>query len=183
MARLPYIDPESAPEEVRKVFERLPVKLNVFGMMAHAERNFRPWVRLGTSILSEQQLDARLRELAILRVARLSRAEYEWVQHVPIARAVGAKEEEIEALRRDEIEAPCFGASERAVLKFTTEVVLDAGAGDATFAAVAAHLSPREIVELIVAIGFYMLMARLMVTTQIDLDEARGGQLIAAIRH
>ena len=50
MARIPYIDPASAPEAVREVFEQVPVELNIFKIMAHAETNFRPLLRLGTSI-------------------------------------------------------------------------------------------------------------------------------------
>jgi alkylhydroperoxidase family enzyme len=74
MARIPYVEPETAPAKSREVLERLPVKLNIFKIMAHAETNFRPLIMLGTSILTEQQLSAKLRELAILRVARLSKA-------------------------------------------------------------------------------------------------------------
>jgi len=35
MARLPYVDPATAPKEVRQILERLPVSLNIFRMMAH----------------------------------------------------------------------------------------------------------------------------------------------------
>ena len=44
------------------------------------------------------------------------------------------------ALERDEPEAECFSAEERAVIAFTTEVVRDARAGDQSFAAVSAFL-------------------------------------------
>ncbi len=174
MARLPYVDPATAPEAVRTVLERLPVNLNIFRMMAHAETNLRPLLRLGTSVLTEQQLNATLRELAILRVAQLSPARYEWVQHVPIAKATGATDAQIAALENGELRAACFNADQQLVLQFTTEVVRDVRASDATFAAVAARFSPREIVELILAIGFYMTMARLMETTGIDLEAAAG---------
>jgi hypothetical protein len=100
MAKLPYVDLAAAPDAVRVTLERLPVRLNIFRMMAHAQTNLRPLLRLGTSILSEQRLDGKLRELAILRVAQLSPARYEWVQHVPIARAFGASPVQIEALLR-----------------------------------------------------------------------------------
>src|SRR5262249_22923405 len=123
MARLPYVEPETAPTAVREILERLPVKLNIFKMMAHAETSFRPLLQLGTSILAQQHLSAKLRELAILHVARLSPAEYEWVQHVPIAEAAGASTAQVEALRAGQIEAPCFDEVERLVLRFTTEVV------------------------------------------------------------
>lgn len=174
MARIPYVEAETASPAVREVLEQLPVQLNIFKIMAHAETAFRPLLRLGTSILGQQKLDARLRELAILRVARLSQAEYEWVQHVPIARHAGATEAEVAALESGDIAADCFGEIERAVLRFTDEVVRDVAASDATFAAASKHLSPREIVELILAIGFYMTVARLMETIRIDLDPPSG---------
>jgi alkylhydroperoxidase family enzyme len=182
MARLPYVDPETAPEEVRKTFEQLPARLNIFKLMAHAETNFRPLIRLGTSILAEQKLDAKLRELAILRVAKLSNADYEWVQHVPIAKVVGATDEEIAALERGDADAACFSPEAKLVVRFTTEVVRHVRASDQTFAEVEKHFGPREIVELILAIGFYMTMARLMETTDIDVDQAAGAKVLEDAR-
>lgn len=181
MARIPYVDPESAPAPVREVFERIPVQLNIFKLMAHAETNFRPLLRLGTSILGQQQLPAKLRELAILRVARLSRAEYEWVQHVPIAKAVGASDAQITALEGGDPTADCFDELERSVLRFTAEVVRDVGCSQATFEALAKHLSSREIVELVLAIGFYMTVARLMEVAKIDLDPPAGMKVVDAV--
>lgn len=182
MARIPYLDAESASAKAREVLERLPVRLNIFKIMAHAETNFRPLVALGTSILTEQQLSPRLRELAILRVARLSRAEYEWVQHVPIAAMTGVSDAQVAALERDEPGAACFDPVDALVLRATDEIVRDCGPADATFAELEAHFSPREIVELVLAVGFYMVMARLMVSTRIDVDEAAGGRILSAIR-
>ena len=182
MARLPYIDPATAPEHVRELLERLPVKLNVFRMMANAESDFRPLVGLGTAILGRQKLSAKLRELAILRVAALSPARYEWVQHVPIAQATGATPAQVAALERGDIAADAFDPLERAVLRFTTEVVRDVRASEATFAALAQHLSAQEIVELIVTVGYYMMIARLLETTAVDLDPPAGTKVVDAIR-
>jgi len=182
MARLPYVDPATAPAEVRDILERLPVSLNIFRMMAHAETSFRPLLRLGTAILAQQRLDAKLRELAILRVAALSPARYEWVQHVPIAESTGATRAQVAALERGDIGAPCFDELEQALLRFTTEVVRDVRATDATFATLAAKLSPREVVELILTIGYYMTIARLLETTAVDLDPPAGTKIVDASR-
>jgi len=182
MARLPYVEPATAPDAVREVLERLPVKLNVFRMMAHAETDVRPLLALGTAILSRQQLSPKLRELAILRVAALSPARYEWVQHVPIARATGATDAQVAALEHGDIEADCFDPLERVVLRFTTEVVRDVRASDATFADLAARLSHREVVELVVSIGYYMLIARLLETTAVDLEPSAGTRVVDALK-
>jgi len=72
------------------------------------------------------------------------------------------------------VDSDCFDATERLVLAFTTEVVRDVGASDSTVAAAAERFSPREIVELLLAIGFYMMVARVMETTDLDLDEPVG---------
>ena len=127
---------------------------------------------VGAVLLSDLSLDAALRELAILRVARLTpHAEYEWVQHVPIAKAVGVSDAQVQALERDEPDADCFSPDERLVLRFTTEVVRDARASGETFEAIARLLSPREVVELLMVIGQYMMVARVMASTEMEIDE------------
>jgi alkylhydroperoxidase family enzyme len=177
MARLPYVDKAAAPAPVREALEAVP-PLHVFRTMAHADTAFRPWLRWARVLLSDLALDPVQRELAILRVARLTPgAEYEWVQHAPIALAVGATREQVDALERDEPEAACFDDLQRAVLRFTTEVVRDARASDAAFGAVGAALTPREIVELLMVIGQYMMLGRVMATIDIDLDEPAGAVL------
>ena len=182
MARLPYVDPATAPPEVRDLLARLPVALNIFRMMAHAETDFRPLVQLGTAILGRQKLSPRLRELTILRVATLSPSRYEWVQHVPIAEATGVTRAQIDALEHDDPGAACFDALDRLVLRFVTEVVRDVRASETTFCALAAALSPQEIVELILTVGYYMLIARLLETTAVDLDPPAGTRVVDAIR-
>src|SRR5690242_18666056 len=160
MARIPYADPDKAPEPVREALDRLP-PLNIFRMLANAESVFRPYLRFGDALLTDLDLNGLLRELAILRVSQLTpNAEYEWVQHEPIA-----------PLERGEIGADCFDAVQRATLRFTGEVVVDAHASDETFAELAALLPPRQIVELLLVIGQYMMLARVMTTLELELDE------------
>jgi 4-carboxymuconolactone decarboxylase len=160
MARLPYAD----------ISERLP-QLNIFKLMANAETAFKPFMAYGAVLLRELEVDPVVREQAILRVAALTPgAEYEWVQHEAIGRAVGMTDEQVEACRS--------GDPEDLVLRFTEEVVRDATPSDATFAAMTERFSPREIVELLLVIGQYMMLARVMATAQIDLDEPVGARLI-----
>ncbi len=176
MARLPYVDPERAPEPVRQALERVP-PINIFRMTANASTAFRPWLAFGGALLSSLELDARLRELVILHVGRLSEAEYEWVQHVPIALAVGASEEDVAAVERGELDAPCLGPAVSAALRFTGEVVHDVRASDAAFSELREHLSPREVIELLLVIGQYMTVARIALNADIEIDE--GGPAVA----
>jgi 4-carboxymuconolactone decarboxylase len=180
MARLPYPDPDQAPDRVREALAAVP-PLNIFRMLAHAETAFRPFLRFGGAILGELQLDPRLRELAILQVAAQSGADYEWVQHAAIALAVGVTEEQIEAVRGGAIEqARSLSEIERAVLRFTAEVIANPRVSDETFAAVRRGLSSREIVELLLTVGEYLMLARVMTTLELELDDAVGGRALGA---
>ena len=89
---------------------------------------------------------------------------------------------QIQALEAGETGAECFDERERLVLRFTDEVVHDVGASEATFSEMTKHFSHREIVELILAIGFYMTVARLMESTGIDLEEAAGVKIFEQAR-
>ena len=132
-------------------------------------------MRGGGSLLGELERHPVLRALPILYVSRLTpHAEYEWVQHVPIARAVGVTGAQIAALQHGDPVAASFSPLEHAVLRFTREVVRDARASAAAFAAVREALSPREIVELLMVIGQYMMLARVMATVEMELDEPAG---------
>jgi alkylhydroperoxidase family enzyme len=182
MARLPYVDPTTAPERVRETLAGLAVPLNIFYMMAHAETNLRSLLRLGGTILSKQQLSGRLRELAILRIASISPARYEWVQHVPIAKAAGITASQVKALEAGDVSTDCFDTRDRLVLRFTDEVVRDVRASDETFGLMTKQFPPREIVELTLAIGYYMLIARLLETTGVDLEADAGTKVLDALK-
>jgi alkylhydroperoxidase family enzyme len=169
MARVPYLTPSTAPASVADRLAKLP-PLHVFGLMAHAETAFRPWLRFGGALLNDLALDPALRELAILRVGQLS-ARYEWDQHVPIALAVGVTQEQIDALDRGELER--LDPLPRAVLDFVTAVISDE-MDEARYQAVASHLGEREIVELTLVTGHYLMLARIMTTLRIDPDPAAG---------
>lgn len=182
MPRILPIDVEAASADVQKVFQALPVQLNIFRMMAHAPTSLRPLLRLGSSILSEQQLDPELREYAILLAAQSFDGQYEWIQHVPIAAACGASTEQLEALEKGKLTAPCFDEKEKVYLAFVSESAKNVRCSDATFAAMKTHFCDREIVETILTIGFYQMLARLTECTDTELDEAAGTKVIDGLR-
>jgi alkylhydroperoxidase family enzyme len=174
MARLPLIDPEATSGDVRASFDRMPVKLNIFRMMAHAEANFIPAMRFANSILHRQKLSHINRELLILQVAQREHGAYEWRQHVPIALGVGVTQRQIDCIEQAEYGDAAFNAAEQALLAFGREVIENVRVAEPAFAAMRKHFSEQEIVEAILAIGFYMTMARLTEATEVELDPAAG---------
>lgn len=181
MPRIPYPDLDEVHPKVREAYDELPVKINLFRMLAHAPRNYRPLLQLGGTILGRQKLSSKLREHAILLVAQLSRARYEWVQHVPIALGCGIAQEQIDALEREEFTSPCFDDEERRVLEFSRQVLQDVRPSDAALAGVSEFLSHQEVVELTLTVGYYMTMARLMETTGVDVDAPAGDQVVKGL--
>lgn len=181
MARLPYPDINKASAQVRELYDTAPVKLNIMKMLTYLDESFAPLLQFAGKLLTAQKLSPLLRELAILRVARLSDAEYEWVQHVPFAEDAGASAAQIKALDRGQNRGDCFNELEALVLAFTDEVVDDVRPSDDTLERLRAKLSDQEVVELTLAIGFYMTMARIMEVTGVEVEAPAGLQVVTAM--
>jgi len=177
MARLPYLTAETASPTAAGPLGKLP-PLHVFSLMAHAETAFKPWLRFSGSLLNELALDAGLRELAILQVGLLA-ARYEWDQHVPIALACGATQDEIDALEAGDLSG--FTPERRTVLEYTAAFVAGS-VDDAQHAALAEHLPDQQIVELCLVAGHYLMLARTMTALQIDPDPPAGPDALIKLR-
>lgn len=181
MPLIPYADTNALPEKAKEAFDRLPRKLNIFRMWANAPECFTSGLRFGGNILGRQKLDAALRELVILLVARMEHGEYEWVQHVPIALHAGCRKEQIAALEASRINGAEFSPKEKALLKLSEEIIRDVRASEGAVAEAAKFFSPQEIVEIILTCGFYMTMARLTETTRVDIDAPGGAAVLEGI--
>ena len=169
MPRIPYRDPDGAPEPIREVIAETPLAL--LRVIAHADTAFEPWLRYSNTLLRKLELDPLLRELAILQVAHLSGSTYEWVQHVPIAESFGAEAAQIAAIERDEARPEGLSEEGRAVLSFTREVVRDGAAGEPAVHELAGMLGERGLVELLLVIGNYMGLARLIASVGLEPHE------------
>jgi 4-carboxymuconolactone decarboxylase len=182
VARLPELNTAEANPRVRAALEQLP-PLAVFRLVANAQGTFVDWLRFGQDCLDGRLFDSLLRELAILRVARLTPgADYEWAQHVPILLAVGGSSAQIAALETDDIEAEALGEDGRLVVRFTTQVVLNATPDEDTFNSMSARFTPAEIVQLLLVIGQYMMLARVMATAQLEVDAVLGADVLAGVQ-
>src|SRR5690242_16871523 len=173
MAVVPYLDDRDASPGVLKVRTGRPVVLNVQRMTANAQRIFVHRSRLSNALFTQITLDPKLREIAILRTAKDCHSVYEWTQHVPAAKHVGVTNEQIAAIENWQI-AGCFSEVERLVLQFTDEVNANVKASRATVEALKRHLSPGEIIELLVIIGHWRQTASILETTEVELEDFAG---------
>lgn len=167
MSRIPYPEVDKLPQVMQQMLAGTP--LNVVRMGAHASPPlFEAQGRLGWAVAHPQVLAPRLRETVVLRVAWLSASEYELHHHLPLARAAGLTEAEIAALEQGHHAAldPLLAAAAR----FTDEVVTRITPSDATLAALRALASDQVVVNIVLAIGCYMSIARLAAVTGVEPD-------------
>lgn len=171
--RMTLLNPEDVDGDAAKALASPTGHMSLFRLMAHAPTTILPVMRLGRAILGKQQLDGRLRELAILVALRLEGGRYEWPQHVDIARSLGLGEPEIDAVERLDFAYP-FDPPDRAVVDFARQSVEDVRIDHATFATLRQQLDEREVVELVFAIGYYMMLARLTEAVELVSDPVDG---------
>jgi alkylhydroperoxidase family enzyme len=168
MARIDYCDPANASDRTREILGKNR-NANIFRMMSHSPGYFEQYCRLGGAIRHRGELDPVVRELAITRTGILCEAPYEIVAHRRIGKNVGVTDEQNAALE-DWPSAACFNEVQRAALAFTDEIVRLRRPTDATFNAIAAKLTPAALVELQLAVGFYIMTSKFLETFDIDLQ-------------
>ena len=118
-----------------------------------------------------RKLDAKLRELGMLRAGFARGSQFVFSQHCKAARAVGLREEQIQAIPSWG-PADCFEAVERAVLAYTDDLVLQGGrVSDGVFAALRDHLSDEEILELTYFTCSYELHATMARALRLEYDD------------
>ena len=109
-------------------------------------------------ILYTNTLDARQRELLVLRVAARRGAEYEWRQHVYIARDLGFTDADIERIAEGP-HAAGWSPLDAAMLRAVDELVADAEISDDTWAVLAGELDRHQLMDLVFTVGAYDLLA------------------------
>ena len=75
-----------------------PAGLNILGTLAHHTALARAYHVFNGHVLFATSLSERQRELLVLRVAAVRRAEYEWRQHAVLAQDVGIDADELLAV-------------------------------------------------------------------------------------
>ncbi|TDD91810.1 carboxymuconolactone decarboxylase family protein [Actinomadura darangshiensis] len=120
-------------------------------------------------LMMRSTLPDRLRELAILRVARRRGCAYEWTEHVKLATEAGLSPDEIDAAGRGE----AGGALEAAVLAAVDELERDSGICDRTWAALGEHLDERQLMDLVFTVGTYAMLAMAFNTFGVEPDKER----------
>jgi alkylhydroperoxidase family enzyme len=180
MARIPLIEEAEHPELAEPIARikagRRGGLLNVYKLLLHSPALAQTWFDHNGAVRWKTELTGRLREIVIIRIAYLNGIDYVLAQHVPgLAVAEGLTLPECNALADWRATAQ-FDACERAALAYAEAMTMTTTVPDAVFAEVRRHFNDREIVELSVLIGTYIMHNRVMKALAIDLEpEANRG--------
>ena len=174
MARIAYVEKDQAPQEVTEVFTRMETRGatigNLWKIAAHSPSTLLHFIRMGNTLLSRTRLNPKLREMAIVRVAEILDCEYERRAHTMFGKEVGMTDEQVRTIK-DWENSSAFSEIERAVLRFTDEVAKNARVKDETFSDLARHLDEGMMVELAQTVGYYGMLARILLPFEVDLND------------
>src|SRR5258708_30413901 len=131
----------------------------------------RPALALLSQLMERNKLDARLRELMIMRIGWVTGSAYEWTQHWRVAATAGIPPEDVLAVR-DWRNSGRLSPADKAILAATDECLAGKSISDAAWAEVAEHVTdPGQQVEFIIAMGNWMMFSLLFRNLRIPLAE------------
>lgn len=139
---------------------------NFLRVLAHQPRLMGNVVALGGSLMFKGELSERLREIAIFRVAVRTRCNYEWAMHRALfAEKCSISDEQLLALREAPPTAPCWSEPEQLLLAAVDELHAHSTISDQTWARMSALWTPAQLLEIVILIGHYHLVAFFMNAT------------------
>ena len=148
---IPYVTEDNV--EPRAVVDALRARrggtlLNLDRMLLHSPPFAQGWNGMFAAVRGQLSLSPKLRELAIMSIAVLNQADYEWIQHEKEFLAAGGTTGQRDALKHPAAaiaDTKRFDEVERATLALTYEMTRDVVVTDATMRRVRAVLPDRQV--------------------------------------
>lgn len=174
MAKIPYLHREDADESAQPLYDRLekerkkPIP-NVFLALVHAPEQVDALLTY-TNSLRRCDLSPRIRELLILAVGHATGCDYEIAHHRPYALAAGLTPEQIASVPDFE-NAAVFDEFDRALIRLATAFSGDSDVALQAWDDVAAELTTKQMVQLMLTLTWYASSARMMRLIDIDLED------------
>ena len=162
--------------DLTRVLKQLPrpgdEPLNVFSTLARADAElFRRWLGFGGALLAGT-LPGRLRELVILRTSYRFDGRYEWAQHLVLGEWEGITSDGSTALGGPDVDVVEWIPLDRAALHAVDETAEAGAVDDPTWGELASQLSESELIELVMLIAHYMMLASVLRSLRVQLEPA-----------
>ncbi len=166
MPRISLIRTEDMTAEQRAQYARFPSNLSRALLLAD-DRLAGALPNLANA-LRASGLDPALREAVILRIAALTGSAYERMQHLGQAGKAGLNPAIIAAIENGDIAT--LPPTMAATLAFAEGCVAAPRVPDDVFNDARAVLSSRDLVTVILLVGHYLMVGRLLATLDVELD-------------
>ncbi|OPX12720.1 carboxymuconolactone decarboxylase family protein [Mycobacterium sp. AT1] len=137
---------------------------NAIGTLVNHPDLTRPFLTFSFYLLTRSTLNARIRELAILRVAHRTACAYEWDEHLAIGTDAGLTAHDIAAVQS----VDAAEGFDRTLLAGVDELVDDARISDGTWAALSEHFDKRELMDFVFTVGGYHMLAMALNTFGVE---------------
>lgn len=175
----PRIPPVSDPdpevwEVLAKTMLRGEAPLNIFSTLARHPRLLKRFNVFAGFFLTRGLLPARARELVILRVAWNTGSVYEFGQHTLIGRQPGLTDDEIARIAGP-ADGAGWDASDRLLVAATDELCEADTVSEPTWDRLAEEWSEPQLIELVMLIGSYRMVAGFLNSVGVKLDEGVPG--------
>ncbi|KAI9716369.1 MAG: hypothetical protein M1812_005436 [Candelaria pacifica] len=174
---IPYVDSATASPDVAAALNRMPMKRHIFLLLSHSPGLFPPVMNVYGALFNSETRTIPLLDwqLIVLRIASTLKCNYEWDVNAPVARVHGMSSEVMDqvALCKEIVSGDgqsAFSERQRRILKFVDEQLQMYTNDSATVKSLLEYLSHAELVEAILIIGFYVMIARLVKSVGIDPD-------------
>jgi alkylhydroperoxidase family enzyme len=167
---LPQAEWNTETRELMASLERDGQVFNIFATLARHPALLRRWLVFATHVLGKSTLPARERELAILRMGWLCRAEYEWGHHVAIGQEAGLTRAEVDRVTQGP-DAPGWSPLEAALLRAVDELHRDSFIGDSSWNTLSQHYDVPQLLDLIFTAGQYKLVSMALNSLGVQLEE------------
>lgn len=154
---------------VSRLFGRADLP-HVFPVIHLNPRLFWAWLWFASRLMPWGRLPPQAREKAILRVAWHCRSRYEWAQHVDIALRVGVSDVEILAVTRPA--SDIADAGDRLLMQACDQLCRDKLIDDPTWRALSEQYSRRDLIELVMLVGHYEMIAGILINAGIEAEPA-----------
>ncbi len=173
MARVRLLEKKQVVPAFREVYQRSEERsqevLNIVKLLANCPQMGIDYLRFAGAVLRGEDVPMKLRELATLRVGNLAGADYEFLHHIPLGLSAGLTRKQINDISAWEKSSE-FSEQERTVLLYTDQVARDNHVTDETFANLRVFFSEHDIVELTLVIGYFIMLCRILVSLQLELE-------------
>ena len=142
---------------------------NIFTTLVRHPDLYERFMPFGGQLLVGGRLPGDVRELLILRTAWNTGSRYEWGRHLPLARAAGVTDADIDRLGEGP-EAPGWTDLRRHLIRAADELHRVATLSDATWEGLAAHFDEAELIEIAMLVGQYHIVAFFLNATGVELE-------------